>query len=196
MDFINSLITDYGLFSIFFLILIEYACFPISSEIVLPFSGALASYQNISFLLLLIISIAAGLIGTSFCFFIGRFGGNYIITLFLKHFPKQEKNFQSSHSLFQTYGSFATCFGRLIPICRTYIAFIAGTYKQPFPIFLFSSLIGISLWNSILIGIGYYFRENWELVKIYYHDYKIIFLILLIIFGIFYLFRKNTSHNK
>ena len=196
MNFINTLISNYGLFAIFFLILIEYACFPISSEIVLPFSGALASYQKIPFFLLLSISIAAGLIGTSFCFFIGRFGGNYIITLFLKHFPKQEKSFQSSHSLFQRYGSFATCFGRLIPICRTYIAFIAGTYKQSFSHFLLSSFIGISLWNFILIGIGYYFREKWSNVKHYYEDYKIIIIIILIIAISTYFIRKYKYHTK
>lgn len=196
MNFINALISDYGLLAMFFLILIEYACFPISSEIVLPFSGALASYQHIPFLLLLGVSIAAGLIGTSFCFFIGRFGGNYIITLFLKHFPKQEKSFQSSYSLFQTYGSFATCFGRLIPICRTYIAFIAGTYKQPFPLFLLSSSIGISVWNCILIGIGYYFRENWSIVKVYYEDYKLFFIILLIACIAFYFIHKHKHTNK
>lgn len=190
MDFFNSFIADYGLFAIFFLILIEYACFPISSEIVLPFSGALASYQNISFFLLLIISIIAGLIGTSFCYFIGRFGGNYIITSFLKRFPKKERSFQSSYSLFQTRGSFATCFGRLIPICRTYIAFIAGAYKQPFSVFLSSSFIGISFWNSILIGIGYFFRENWSVVKVYYHDYKIFFMFLAISIIVFYFVHK------
>ena len=196
MNFINTLISNYGLFAIFFLILIEYGCFPISSEIVLPFSGALASYQKIPFFLLLSISIAAGLIGTSFCFFIGRFGGNYIITLFLKHFPKQEKSFQSSHSLFQRYGSFATCFGRLIPICRTYIAFIAGTYKQPFSRFLLSSLLGISLWNCILIGIGYYFRENWSIVKIYYEDYKLLFIFILVVVSFMYLIQKYKKQNK
>ena len=196
MNFINTFISNYGLLAIFFLILIEYACFPISSEIVLPFSGALASYQQIPFFILLSISVAAGLIGTSFCFFIGRFGGNYILTIFLNHFPKQKKSFQSSHSLFQKYGSYAICFGRLIPICRTYIAFIAGTYKQPFSRFLLSSLLGISLWNCILIGIGYYFREKWSIVKIYYEEYKLFFLIIIATIFYIYLIQKYKTRNK
>lgn len=196
MNFINTFISNYGLLAIFFLILIEYACFPISSEIVLPFSGALASYQQIPFFILLSISVAAGLIGTSFCFFIGRFGGNYILTIFLNHFPKQKKSFQSSHSLFQKYGSYAICFGRLIPICRTYIAFIAGTYKQPFSRFLLSSLLGISLWNCILIGIGYYFRENWSIVKIYYEEYKLFFLFIIATIFFIYLIQKYKTSNK
>lgn len=196
MNFLNHFITNYGLLAIFFIILLEYACFPISSEIVLPFSGALASYQNISFFPLLILSILAGLIGTCFCFFLGHYSGTYFIDKFLTRFPKKEKSFQSSYALFQKYGVFATCFGRLIPICRTYIAFIAGAYKQPFSSFLFSSLIGISFWNCILIGIGYYFRENWEMVKTYYNDYKICFLLFIFLILSIHFFKKYKKKYK
>ncbi|MDF2845183.1 MAG: hypothetical protein K0R00_3609, partial [Herbinix sp.] len=43
MNTLTNLISDYGLIAMFIIIMLEYACFPVSSEIVLPFCGAVAS---------------------------------------------------------------------------------------------------------------------------------------------------------
>ena len=43
MNFIIDLIREYGMTAMFIIILLEYACFPVSSELVLPLSGAVAS---------------------------------------------------------------------------------------------------------------------------------------------------------
>lgn len=163
----------------FLLVLVEYACFPISSEIVLPFSGAVASLQQIPFLVILPLSVLAGLIGTSICYAIGYFGGTAVLDKIKQRFPKSQKGIDGSYEKFQKNSIYSVCFGRLIPICRTYIAFIAGTTKQKYSVFVISSSLGISLWNFILIGFGYTLRENWEQVELYYSRYKHIFLIVI-----------------
>ncbi len=189
MSFFTNLIYEYGLIAMFFLILIEYACFPVSSEIVLPFSGAVASYQHISFFIIIIISVIAGLIGTSICYVIGRTGGLPLINRLKKRFPSTEKGLDSSFKRFDKYGSWAVCIGRVIPICRTYIAFISGVTKQKYTVFISASAIGITTWNIILIGLGYLLRENWKIVGEYYSRYKIILMPLLIIGILIFLFR-------
>lgn len=183
MSYFTNLIYEYGLFAMFFIILIEYACFPISSEIVLPFSGAVASLQNVNYLTILSLSVLAGLIGTSFCYAVGRLGGGALITGLIKKFPKAEKGILSSQEKFKKYGNLAVCFGRLIPICRTYIAFIAGAAGQSLLTYLLSSFVGITIWNAILIGLGYLLRENWDTVGVYYARYKDIMLPLAVFTG-------------
>ena len=79
MDFLSGLIYNYGLIAMFLIIMLEYACFPVSSEIVLPLSGAIASINNTHFLVILPLSIIAGLIGTGICYTVGWFGGGVII---------------------------------------------------------------------------------------------------------------------
>lgn len=184
MSYFTNLIFEYGLMAMFIIILIEYACFPISSEIVLPFSGAVASIQHINFLVILSLSVLAGLLGTSICYIIGRFGGGALLDRLTTKFPKTKKGIQSSQVKFQLYGGFAVCIGRLIPICRTYIAFIAGAAGQNPITFLSSSFVGISIWNTILIGLGYLFRENWSKVSKYYDQYKDTLLPLTIFVGL------------
>ncbi|QHQ62618.1 DedA family protein [Anaerocolumna sedimenticola] len=195
MNYFTNLIYEYGLLAMFLIILIEYACFPISSEIVLPFSGAVASLQHINYFTILFFSVLAGLIGTSFCYTIGRLGGGALLNKIIAKFPKAEKGIYASQMKFNQYGNFAVCFGRLIPICRTYIAFIAGAAGQSLFTYLVSSLIGITIWNAVLIGLGYLLRENWDIVGGYYTRYKDIILPLVVFLGMVILVhvRKDKS---
>ncbi|MFR2551655.1 MAG: DedA family protein [Clostridioides difficile] len=68
MSVINSFILQYGLISVFVLIMIEYACFPLPSEVVLPLCGAIAARNHFGFLTILILSIIAGILGSIFCY--------------------------------------------------------------------------------------------------------------------------------
>lgn len=196
MSFFTNLIYEYGLFAMFFIILIEYACFPISSEIVLPFSGAFAALKHINFLVILPLSVLAGLIGTSFCYTVGRLGGNRLIEGIIRKFPKSEKGILSSQAKFNRYGGFAICFGRLIPICRTYIAFIAGAAGQKYPVFFLGSFLGITLWNTLLIGLGYVLHEKWKLVGGYYESYKDIIVPLFLLIGLYLLVKARKKKSS
>lgn len=184
MSYFTNMIYEYGLLAMFIIILIEYACFPISSEIVLPFSGAVASLQHINFLVILPLSVLAGLLGTSFCYLIGRYGGGTIIERITHRFPKTQKGILFSQEKFYHYGFFAVALGRLIPICRTYIAFIAGAAGQNPLSFLISSCIGITVWNATLIGFGYFLREKWSLAIEYYSRYKDIMKPMFLLVGL------------
>ena len=147
MELLTFLLKKYGLLGLCLMILLEYACFPISSEIVLPFCGAFAKSYDISFFLLIPGSVLAGLLGTSLCYFIGRIGGTRVLTFLKTKFPKTEKGITASEEKMERYGALAVCFGRVIPLCRTYIAFIAGSMKQPYRQFLTYSFFGITVWN-------------------------------------------------
>jgi len=190
MDFLSSLFETYGLFGLCLMILLEYACFPISSEIVLPFCGAFAKSYDISFFLLVPGSIAAGMIGTSICYVIGRIGGTRLLDAIKNRFPKTQKGIEASEEKMERFGALAVCIGRVIPLCRTYIAFIAGSVKQPYPQYFSYSLFGITVWNCVLIGLGYLFQSNWNEVQRYYEDYKYLLAFTAVIIVLIYLVRK------
>lgn len=162
--------------SIFLLILLEYACFPISSEIVLPFAGGVGAKAGTPFFLLVIISVIAGLTGTTLTYAVGRYGGSPLLDRLMNRFPRTKKPILASYRFFGDYGRVAVCLGRIIPICRTYIAFIAGAAASPYPSFLLFSSMGITLWNFVLLGIGYYFYEYKNLLPALYGKYKLLIL--------------------
>lgn len=196
MELLTSLIKKYGLFGLCLMILLEYACFPISSEIVLPFCGAFAKNYEISFFYLIPGSVLAGLLGTSLCYAIGRIGGPRVLTFLKTRFPKTQKGITASEKKMEQYGAFAVCFGRLIPLCRTYIAFIAGSVKQPFRQYLTYSFFGITVWNCVLISLGYLLKSNWNEVQRYYGEYKQVLVATAVIIVFLLILRKLFAKSK
>ena len=79
MNWFFSFLNTYGMPAMLLFILLEYACFPVSSEIVLPFCGALAARQGIFYPFLVLLSAVAGLLGTTLCYGLGRLGGNPLL---------------------------------------------------------------------------------------------------------------------
>ncbi len=201
MGFLSEVILDYGLIAMFLVIMLEYACFPVSSEIVLPLSGAVASINNTHFLVILPLSVLAGLIGTGICYTVGWYGGGAIINGIKKKFPKSEKSLDASYDRFHNNGATAVCIGRVIPLVRTYIALVAGAARLKPSVYFPASFLGITIWNTLLIGLGYSLRENYGRVAEYYSRYKhnlipvfIIATAFLIIYRLFSK-RKKKSAN-
>lgn len=197
MNFVLDFMKEYGLIAMFLIIMLEYACFPVSSEIVLPFSGAVASINHTSFFVILPLSVIAGLLGTGFCYTIGWFGGGAIIGAITRRFPKTKKGIDSAYARFQHQGAATVCIGRVIPLIRTYIALIAGAAKLNPVTYFAASCLGITIWNTLLIGLGYILRENYRKVGEYYIRYKHnlipVFIILVVMIVARHLFNKRKK---
>lgn len=197
MSYLTNLIYEYGLIAMFFIILLEYACFPVSSEIVLPFSGAVASINHTNFFVILFLSVIAGLIGTGICFTIGWFGGGALINAIIRKFPKSENAINSSYDKFKEHGASAVCIGRVIPLVRTYIALIAGASRLNPVTYFAASSIGITIWNTLLIGLGYILRENYKTVGLYYERYKYnlvpVLIVCIIALAVNLIYKKNRK---
>lgn len=199
MEWIETLLQNYGMLAIFLLILLEYACFPVSSEIILPLAGAVAAGQRLSFPLLILFSTLAGLGGCMITYAIGRLGGSPLLERIMRRFPSMEKPILSSYRTFGDHGNSAVFISRLIPLCRTYIGFIAGAMKQSLTGYILYSGIGILVWNTVLTGLGYYFYQYRDIFFRYFDQYKqyILFggsaILLLFLWG---RIRKKTEKSE
>ena len=63
---IKEFILNYGLISIFIIVALEYANFPLPSEIVLPFVGIISHQYDISLALAILVSIINSITDESF----------------------------------------------------------------------------------------------------------------------------------
>ena len=181
MEFVMDAVRDYGLIGVFVLILLEYACFPLPSEIVLPFSGAVASQSGWTYWEILLLSTIAGVLGALACYIIGYFGGYPLVEKIGRRFPKMQKGLDASRKKYVQYASFASGVGRVIPLCRTYISFIEGISRQNIWSYLLSTAIGVAVWNSVLLALGFLLAENWELATEYYEQYKMILIPIVLV---------------
>ena len=195
-DYITNVIENYGLIAIFIVIALEYACFPVPSELVLPLSGAVAAQGKFNFWAVYLLSIAAGLVGSWLCYGIGRYGGVPILQKIERKFPKFGGGIQIAKGKFEKYSTLSVGICRVVPLCRTYISFVAGLAQQNLLTFTLASGLGISIWNAILVGLGYLLSANWRLVMVYYDKYKFLMLGAFVLAVVAYILLKRYFGKK
>lgn len=176
----KSLIEQYGLISIFLIVMLEYANFQLPSEVVLPFIGIMVSKGNIDFGLALTISIIGGIVGSTINYLLGLYFGKPILKYMMKKYPKTRYSIKSSMWWMNKYGKISVMLARAIPVARTIISIPAGINKMNINIFVLYSTIGISLWNTILIFLGYILGDNLSNIAYLIKNYSLIVGIVLV----------------
>ncbi|MGL5415854.1 MAG: DedA family protein [Clostridium sp.] len=194
-EMIKTFIINYGMISVFVLVLLEYASVPLPSEIVLPFIGIIGALHGINFFEILIVSLIAGLLGSIITYAIGYIFGEKCLEFITRKFPRTKKAIDASYNWIEKYDKSATFLSRLVPVARTFISIIAGVVKmKPAPFILFST-IGIVIWNSLLIGLGFFLGNNTALIDTILHQYSLV-AGGIVVLAIAFLVYKNRKKLK
>lgn len=147
---------QYGLLGIFIVLALEYACFPMPSEVLLPVAGFAVATAGFPLALGVAVSVLAGLVGSAFCYALGAWGGRPLLDKLLRRMPKARAGLARTEAWQARSGGLSVMVARVIPLFRTWISFVSGFTRQPFFSFMLYSSIGIILWNTLLMGSGYY----------------------------------------
>lgn len=177
----ETLIIRFGYMGSFILVLLEYANFPIPSEVVLPLIGLFSSEYNLNLFLMIALSTLAGIIGSLINYYIGFRYGRNILNIISEKFAFLKKPLESADFYISQYGKSAVLITRVMPLARTAISLIAGIYKIPLSVFIVYSSIGISVWNIILIILGYFLKNNFDFIGIILSKYSITCITILVI---------------
>ena len=194
MNFIINLFNKWGLIIFFILVMLEYACFPLPSEVLLPFLGFMINVNDYSVVGAIVFSTIMGFIGCLLCYLVGYYGGNVFYNKIYNKFKNVKKGVDYGKEKFDKYGNISVMICRIIPLCRTYISFLSGLYKQSLFTYSLFSILGILIWNSILIVLGY--LDRWGLVTIYYNKYKLVFIITILFLIAGFLLYKLYKKKK
>lgn len=92
------------------------------------------------------------------------------------------------------HGRASLIWSRFVPPLRGVVPFISGMGRMPAWRFLMFNLIGAVAWSAIHIVGGYLAGHSWRLVATYLGEYA--FAILLIVFGLIFLFRWRKQRVK
>ncbi|MHC1750670.1 MAG: DedA family protein [Cellulosilyticaceae bacterium] len=153
--------SDYGLVFLAVIIFLEYLNLPgFPAGIILPVAGLWASRSHISFFLALLVSVASALIASWMLYWLGRFGGEFMLNKYVAKFPKQKQTIQDKVEYLRKKGCIGVFISKLIPMVRTIISIPAGVVKLNFWNYTVSSALGITIWNGVLIASGYFFGTD------------------------------------
>jgi membrane protein DedA with SNARE-associated domain len=153
-----------GVVAIFLTMTAESAGIPISSEIVVPLGGALASQGKLSFAGVVIAASAGNLLGSLIAFLLVRRYGETLILGPGRRVGLTAGHLRLANRVFERWGLFAVFAGRLLPIVRTYISFPAGLSRIAVLPFSVATILGAIPWNLALAYAGYKLGQNYERV--------------------------------
>ncbi|HJC74358.1 MAG TPA: DedA family protein [Candidatus Mediterraneibacter faecavium] len=151
---------QYGAFFIYLIVLLEYMNLPgFPAGVIMPLAGIWAAQGEISFPLVMVLTVAAGLTGSWLLYLLGRYGGNKVLGFYFKKFPKHQPVIEEKMDYLREKGCIGVFVSKLLPMVRTLISIPAGMVKMDFVKYTVSSVCGIFLWNLAFVGAGYFFGD-------------------------------------
>jgi membrane protein DedA with SNARE-associated domain len=177
-----NLVGTWGLLAIFVTMAGESCGLPISSEIVVPLGGALASQGKLNFVLVVLVSSLANLFGSLIAFYLTRrYGERVVLSRAGRRVGLSRGHLRLANRFFGRFGLWAVFAGRLLPIVRTYISFPAGLSKIGYVKFTIATLAGAIPWNLALAYAGFKLGQNYESVAATMGPFAIPIAVLVVI---------------
>lgn len=127
----------------------------IPAIVLLPTIGLFIRYSEYSFMTILGVAIFGSMLGNITYYAVVRYIGPKIYDYFYNKFRGIRKSLDKAQKISEKYGNKVCLIGRIIPGARTVVSLLAGTFEVRVYDFVIYSLMGISIWNFMLILLGY-----------------------------------------
>lgn len=191
-----ALVSKFGYGGIFFTMMLESAAVPIPSEIVLPFSGFLASSGRLHFWFIVLAATLANLSGALIIYYIGLAGGRPLFERYGKYVLVHRDDISKMDSWLVRYGSSTAFFSRLLPGVRTFSSLVFGAGRVKIKKFIFYTVAGSFIWNFALIYVGLIAGNNWNFLQPYFHKFELVILALVVIAVILFVFKQVRKFGR
>lgn len=197
-------INQHGYLAIFLLMILESACIPIPSEVIMLFGGALAAgitiagatiHLNVFYVALL--GSIGNLIGSGIAYWVGRTGGRTLVERWGKYVLLRKHDLDKSEQFFAKHGELAVLIGRILPVVRTFISFPAGIAEMPIAKFAIFTFLGSLPWTFALAYSGKALAGNWHSIAKLSTPISVVFVVLIVgLLGWWYIKRKQTIQTS
>ncbi len=186
---IMGVIATMGYGGIVLLMAIESACIPLPSEIIMPFAGFLV-YKSEMILWLVALAGAIGcVVGSIPAYYVGMFGGRPLAERYGKYILLSKQDLDLADRLFAKHGEIIILIARMLPAIRTFIAFPAGVVRMNMSKFIIYTFVGSFIWCWLLAYAGMKFGQNWESLKVYFHEFHYVIAAAGLLFVVWYVRR-------
>lgn len=172
---------------------LENACIPIPSELIFGFAGYLVYQGQLEFAPAVLAGMAGGLLGSGIAYGLGYWGGRPLIERYGRYFFLSLRHLELAQRWFDSYGSKAAFFSRLLPVVRTFISLPAGFAKMTFGKFVLYTLLGSLPWTVGLLYAGMILGEQWHNVTGVGHQASILVAVGLGAIAVYYYRRSQRG---
>lgn len=173
---------------------IESALIPLPSEIIMPFSGFLASIGKFDLNLVALMGATGNVIGSLIAYAIGFYGHEKLVRRFIRKFGKwiliTEKELDETEKLLNKYNGLVVLGSRVLPGIRTVISLPCGFAKLPLKRFIVLTFLGSLVWSYFLAWIGFVLGQSWSTIGPYFHKADAAIAVLIAIGVSAYIYHK------
>ena len=173
---------------------IESALIPLPSEVIMPFSGFLASAGKFDLNLVALSGAVGNVIGSLIAYAIGFYGHERLVRRFIRRWGKwiliSEKELDETEKLLHRFKDLVVLGSRVVPGIRTVISLPCGFAKLPLGRFTVLTFIGSLVWSYFLAWIGFVLGENWDTLGPYFHKADTVIVMVIIAAIVWYIWHK------
>lgn len=166
---------------------LESACFPLPSEIILPFGGYLVSQGVLHYWQAVLAGLLGGTIGSTVAYLVGWFGGRPFILKYGRYLLIREQDIRRADDWFSRYGGRIVFWARFLPVVRTFISLPAGIARMDFTRFLLYTIAGSLPWTVIFVYAGVKMGDNWAYIRSIFEKFDVFIILALIAIVLFWL---------
>ena len=160
-EWLTGALQAWGAAGVFLGMMLESACVPLPSEVILPFAGILASRGVMTFGAAVVLALAGQVVGSLLAYYLGRWGGRSVLYRYGKYIFFRQDRLDAAQRWFDRHGEITVFAARLLPGVRTFISLPAGITRMPLWRFLVFSLLGATPWTAFLVWAGVKVGKVW-----------------------------------
>src|SRR5579863_1418272 len=140
---------------------------PLPSELMLSFSGYLASLHLLGIVPVIVVGTLGDVCGAIVAYLIGFYGGRPLLVRFGRVLFVRERELERADRWFARFGSRAVLVTKLLPGIRAFGSYPAGVTRMPAATFVVYTFIGSAIWCTLFSEVGYALGRNWARLGAY-----------------------------
>jgi len=152
----------HGSWVLFLWVLIEQLGAPVPSAPMLLAAGALIGLNHTSFAQAIAVVLAACSIADLSWYTLGRRRGNSVLRLLCRISLEPDSCVSTTEDRFRRLGVWSLVIAKFVPGLGALAAPMAGLSRMPIVRFLCADYLGVMLWSTVYLSIGYLFRAQLE----------------------------------
>ena len=157
---IIALIAHYGLLLVFFSVLVDQVGAPLPAVPTLVVAGTLAASDQLSIAGILLVALAACLIGDLLWYWAGRHFGTGVMRTLCRISVSPDSCVRRSELQFERWGGQVLVIAKFVPGLSLVAPPLMGAMGLRLHVFLLLDGLGALLWVSVPVGLGYAFAAQ------------------------------------
>jgi membrane protein DedA with SNARE-associated domain len=195
-----EVVHSFGYIGVFVLILSGSLLLPVPTELTLPLLGFLIGHGRLSFVPVLLSATAARVCASLILYAVGLRLREARLRRVVRRFERSKLLFVSdlegASKVFERHGGKAVLVGHLIPGVGALVSVPAGLKRMPLRWrYLGYTILGCTIWNSSLIGLGWSLGGRWRIVEVFTSFVGSAVLMILLAATLWFFWRQRKAHG-